>query len=108
MHNMLDIPKCDVIYNLINLIYSHYVKKAISPLFAWASSLNLKLPVTVACHICTEPDSWIIVITPNTVDLLLVVTYGREHWLIWIITYIMHNIKAAGSFDDTEIRFYWY
>ena len=35
---MLDISNCDVIYYIIYVICSHYVGKAISPLFAWPSS----------------------------------------------------------------------
>ena len=35
---MLDISNCDVIYYVIYVICSHYVGKAISPLFAWPSS----------------------------------------------------------------------
>ena len=35
---MLDISNCDVIYYVIYVIWSHYVGKAISPLFAWPSS----------------------------------------------------------------------
>ena len=34
----VDISNCDVIYYAIYVIYSHYVGKAISPLFAWPSS----------------------------------------------------------------------
>ena len=35
---MLDISNCDVLYYVIYVICSHYVGKAISPLFAWPSS----------------------------------------------------------------------
>ena len=35
---MLDISHCDVIHYIIYIICSHNVRKAISPLFAWASS----------------------------------------------------------------------
>ena len=38
LNHVLDIPKCDVIYYVIYIIYSYHVRKAISPLFAWASS----------------------------------------------------------------------
>ena len=38
---MLDISNCDVIYDVIYVICSHYVGKAISPLFAWPSSYVL-------------------------------------------------------------------
>ena len=39
---MSDISYCDVIYYVIYVICSHYVSKAISPLFAWPSScMNL-------------------------------------------------------------------
>ena len=35
---MFDISYCDVIYYVIDIIWSHYVWKAINPLFAWPSS----------------------------------------------------------------------
>ena len=35
---MFDMSNCDVIYYVIYIICSHYVEKAISPLFAWPSS----------------------------------------------------------------------
>ena len=38
LSRMLDISNCDVIYCVIYVICSHYVGKAISPLFAWRSS----------------------------------------------------------------------
>ena len=38
---MLDISNCDVIYYVIYVIFSHYIRKAISPLFAWPSSLMI-------------------------------------------------------------------
>ena len=38
LSRMLDISNCDVIYYAIYGIWSHYVGKAISPLFAWPSS----------------------------------------------------------------------
>ena len=37
---VLDISNCDVIYYVIYVICSHYLGKAISPLFAWPSSNN--------------------------------------------------------------------
>ena len=39
---MLDISNCDVIYYVIYVICSHYVGKAISPLFAWPSSCDIE------------------------------------------------------------------
>ena len=43
---MLDISNCDVIYYVIYAICSHYVGKAISPLFAWPSSkVKFVLPI---------------------------------------------------------------
>ena len=44
LSRMLDFFNCDVIYYVIYVICSHYVGKAISPLFAWPSSIikNLK------------------------------------------------------------------
>ena len=38
LSRMLDISNCDVIYYVIYVICSHYVRKAISPLFTWPSS----------------------------------------------------------------------
>ena len=38
--SMLYIPKYDVIHYVIYFICLHYVRKAISPLFAWASSIE--------------------------------------------------------------------
>ena len=38
LSRILDISNCDVIYYVIYVICSHYVGKAISPLFAWPSS----------------------------------------------------------------------
>ena len=38
MSRMLDNSNCDVIYYVIYVICSHYVGKAISPLFAWPKS----------------------------------------------------------------------
>ena len=40
MSRMFDISNCDVIYYVILVICSHYVEKAISPLFAWPSSFT--------------------------------------------------------------------
>ena len=57
---ILDISHCDVIYYIIYIICSHNVRKAISPLFAWASSYIKELsdpyekyliPI-YRCHIC--------------------------------------------------------
>ena len=39
LRRMFDIYYCDVIYYVIYVICSHYVSKAISPLFAWPSSV---------------------------------------------------------------------
>ena len=39
LSRILDISNCDVIYYVIYVICSHYVGKAISPLFAWPSSV---------------------------------------------------------------------
>ena len=39
LSRMLDISNCDVIYYFIYVTCSHYVGKAISPLFAWPTSL---------------------------------------------------------------------
>ena len=41
LSRMFDISNCDVIYYVIYVICSHYVGKAISPLFAWPSSYIL-------------------------------------------------------------------
>ena len=50
LSRMLDISNCDVIYNVIYVIRSHYVGKAISPLFAWPSSY------TVCVLILAQPN----------------------------------------------------
>ena len=41
LSRMLDISNCDVIYYVIYVIFSHYIRKVISPLFAWPSSYYL-------------------------------------------------------------------
>ena len=46
---MLDRSHCDVIYYVIHVICSHNVKKAISPLFAWASSYITQLYMFSLC-----------------------------------------------------------
>ena len=43
---MFDISYSDVIYYVINVICSHYVKRAIIPLFDWASSYFIHEHVT--------------------------------------------------------------
>ena len=45
LSRILDISNCDVIYYVIYFICSHYVGKAISPLFAWPSSYIKKLKI---------------------------------------------------------------
>ena len=47
MSRMLEISNCDVIYYVIYVICSHYVRKAISPLFAWASSYDYEIKIQV-------------------------------------------------------------
>ena len=52
LSGMLAIPKCDIIYYVIYVIWLQYVRKAISPLFAWASSYVIYVVIAMmSCYI---------------------------------------------------------
>ena len=66
---MLDISNCDVIYDVIYVICSHFVGKAISPLFAWPGSLGFVITLITRQRkpliICRQRDRQMDIVNPE-------------------------------------------